>query len=175
MSKTNSYRFAKLKALLPSRILRDDRGSAFIELALILPTFVILCVGAAEFGRLAFASIEVSNAARAGVAYGSRNHATASNSSAMQAAALGDASDVASMSATAGPCICPASAATASVPACTTAFFTGANAFSSCPAVSGTTEYVQVDTSAAVPSMFQLPGLPTSYTVYGSATMTVEQ
>lgn len=175
MRKTNSHRSANLKSLISKRILREDLGSAFVELALILPTFFILIVGAAEFGRLAFASIEVSNAARAGVAYGSRNHATASNSSAMQAAALGDAADITSTTAQAGPCICPASAATTSVPACTTAFFTGASPFSSCPAVTSTTEYVQVNTQATVISVFQLPGFPASYTLNGSATMPVEQ
>jgi Flp pilus assembly protein TadG len=41
-----------------------------IEFALIMPMFTLLLAGAADFARFAYASIEVSNAARAGVQYG---------------------------------------------------------------------------------------------------------
>jgi Flp pilus assembly protein TadG len=167
------------------RKLYGESGSAFVELALVMPLFTFLIVGAAEFGRLAYASIEVSNAARAGVAYGAQNHADASNISEMEATALLDASNIGTMAANAGPCICPASSATASVPACNTTFFTGsstatpptpsANSFS-CPSTdTTTTEYVQVDTKATVSTLFTYPGLPNTYTLTGTATMAVEQ
>jgi Flp pilus assembly protein TadG len=158
--------------------LHSELGSAFVELALVLPIFSLLIVGAAEFGRLAYASIEVSNAARAGVSFGAQNHADASNSSEMAAVAALDASNISGMTANAGPCICPASSATASVPACSTTFFSGtpgSNSFT-CPSTdTSTTEYVQVDTQATVSTLFHYPGLPTSYTLSGTATMTVEQ
>ena len=85
----------------------DEGGGAFVELALVVPIFGLLLVGAAEFGRLAYADIEVSNAARAGVAYGAQNHATASDTSGMQTAATQDAPDVTSIAATASTfCTC---------------------------------------------------------------------
>src|ERR1700722_1435341 len=75
---------------------RSDVGQAFIELALILPVLVLLIIGAAELGRLAYASIEVSNSARAGVAYGAQNHITASDTTGIQVAARNDSTDIAS-------------------------------------------------------------------------------
>ncbi len=80
---------------------RDDKGQAFVELALVLPIFILLLVGAAEVGRIAFASIEVSNAARAGVSYGAQNHATASDTTGIQTAATQDETD---LTALAGSC-----------------------------------------------------------------------
>ena len=50
-----------------------------MELALVVPVFIALLLGAAEFARLAYAGIEVSNAARAGVAYGSQSSTTAAD------------------------------------------------------------------------------------------------
>ena len=67
--------------------LRQDKGQAFVELALILPVFLLLLVGTAEVGRLTYASIEVSNAARAGVAYAAQSHTTAQDTTNIQAAA----------------------------------------------------------------------------------------
>jgi Flp pilus assembly protein TadG len=72
--------------------IRDEMGQAFVELAIVLPVAILLLVGAAEIGRLAFASIEVSNAARAGVAYGAQSHVTASDIAGIQTAATLQAS-----------------------------------------------------------------------------------
>src|ERR1700733_7308464 len=81
--------------------MRDDIGQAFVELALALPIFFLLLIGAAEFALLAYAGIEVSNAARAGVAYGAQSAATASDLLGMRTAATNDGSNVAGLSATA--------------------------------------------------------------------------
>src|ERR1035441_2109749 len=54
-------------------VLRDQRGNAMVELALGVSLCSALIVGAAEFGWLAYQSIEVSNAARAGVQYGAQS------------------------------------------------------------------------------------------------------
>ena len=67
----------KNPCIMLRRNLRENSGQAFVELALVLPIFILLLVGAAEVGRLAYASIEVSNAARAGVAYAAQSHTTA--------------------------------------------------------------------------------------------------
>ena len=46
-------------------MVKAERGSALVELALTMPILILLFVGAAEFASLSYASIEVSNAARA--------------------------------------------------------------------------------------------------------------
>ncbi len=55
--------------LFKRRSLGGDRGQSLIELALTLPLFILILVGATEFGRFAWATIEASNAARAGAQY----------------------------------------------------------------------------------------------------------
>lgn len=56
---------------------RDEHGQALIEVALTMPLLLLLMLGAVEFGRLAFAAIEVSNSAKAAAQYGAQNHLTA--------------------------------------------------------------------------------------------------
>ncbi len=57
---------------------RLDEGSALVELALSLPMLCLILLGAAEFARVAYASIEVSNAAHAAAIYAaSRSGASA--------------------------------------------------------------------------------------------------
>jgi Flp pilus assembly protein TadG len=54
----------------PSKALRfGEEGSALVELALSLPLLCLMLLGAAEFARLAYASIEVVNGAHAGAMY----------------------------------------------------------------------------------------------------------
>jgi Flp pilus assembly protein TadG len=74
------------------RLLRgDESGQALVELALSLVMILIpLLIGSAEFARAAYAYIEVSNAARAAVAYGAQTHATALDSAGMLTAARND-------------------------------------------------------------------------------------
>lgn len=162
-----------------------DMGSALLELALVVPIFLLLFVGAAEFGRLAYAAIEVANAARAGVAYGAQNHATASDVIGMTAATTSDGPNVSPITVWAGPCICPSSSATTSVPACSAAgTFTSSTSSTENPAsyaftcptdITTATEFVQVNTTANVNTFLHYPGLPSSYTLNGSATVVVEQ
>jgi len=145
--------------------IRDDRGQAFVELALVLPIFILLLVGAAEVGRIAFAAIEVSNAARAGVSYGAQNHATASDSSGIETAATQDGPDLTDLKAVATQA-CTCSSGTA---------ITCANAGTNCLAPNRIIEYVQVQTSAVVGTVFKFPGIPSSITLRGYAMMRVEQ
>lgn len=44
----------------------EDRGQALVEMALILPLFLLLLFGVIEMGRVGYAYITVSNAAREG-------------------------------------------------------------------------------------------------------------
>jgi Flp pilus assembly protein TadG len=144
---------------------RDDKGQAFVELALVLPIFILLLVGAAEVGRIAFASIEVSNAARAGVSYGAQNHATASDSTGIQTAATQDGPDLTDLQAVATQA-CTCSSGTT---------ITCANAAANCLSPNRIIEFVQVQTSAVVGTVFNFPGIPSSITLRGYAIMRVEQ
>lgn len=143
----------------------NDFGQALVELALMFPIFILLLVGAAEFGRLAYAAIEVSSAARAGAAYGAQTHLTASDTPGIQLAATQDAPNVTGVIATASNSCACSSGGTVS---CT-------YALSLCPSPARIIEYVNVNTTATVDTIFNYPGLPHTYTLTGQATMRVEQ
>lgn len=144
---------------------RGEEGSALVELALLMPVFLIMLVGAAEFARLSYAAIEVANAARAGVQYGAQNRSNAQDSVGITSAATADGSDVTNLNATASTyCVC--SSGNGGQITCSTA---AAN----CSA--RVIEYVQVNTSASVNPTFHVPGLPTTYNLTGKAVMRVMQ
>ena len=54
----------------------DEEGSALVELALSLPMLCLILLGAAEFARVAYASIEVTNAAHAAAIYAASRSGT---------------------------------------------------------------------------------------------------
>ena len=154
---------------------RDDVGQAFVELALVLPMLILLVVGGAEVGRLAYADIEVSNAARAGVAYAMQGHSTvaASQFTNIENAAKQDAPDIHSL--VVDPpiltCYCETSAGvTTALASCSS---TDAN-LTTCASPSSIVIYVEVDTHAGVDTVFHFPGIPNSVTLRGTATMRVE-
>lgn len=145
------------------RSARSDSGSSLIELALMMPIFSIILIGSAEFARLAYASIEVTNAARAGAQYGGQTHGTAADSTGMQNVAAAAGPNVTNMQATAAT-YCTCSDGTS---------ITCTDAGTTCNA--RITEYVQVNTSASITSIFRIPGLPSTYTLTGVAVQRVEQ
>jgi Flp pilus assembly protein TadG len=178
MTKANFYHRSErtISMIVRRMAIRGDAGQSFVELALVLPIFVLLLVGAAEFGRLAYFGIEVSNAARAGVAYGAQNHITASDNAGMQLAATNDGANVvglaASCSGTSVNGLCATSShfcscSGAGTSTCSTGDCTGSG--------NRILEFVQVNTTAVVDPLIYLPGLPRSYTLNGQAVMRVEQ
>ena len=138
-------------------------GQALVELALLVPLFALMLLGAAEFSRVEYASVEVANAARAGVQYGAQNRITALDLTGMQRAAVSDGPEVTSLLATASS-FCTCSDGTS---------ITCANASTNCAA--RISQYVQVNTTAAVTPLMYCPGLPRTYTVQSVAAMRVEQ
>src|SRR5271156_1139727 len=106
-TKTNCSRERRFRNITHHVATRNDHGQAFVELALVLPIFLLLLVGVAELGHLAYASIEVSNAARAGVAYGAQSHITASDPAGIQLAATQDSPNITGITASvAQACSC---------------------------------------------------------------------
>jgi hypothetical protein len=77
------------------------RGQAALEVALVVPVLTVLLLIVGEFLRVYYMTIELNNAARAGVQYGVNNPANAANLTGMQQAALNDGSDISGMTATA--------------------------------------------------------------------------
>jgi hypothetical protein len=156
--------------------LNDDAGQAFVELALVTPIFILLLVGAVEVGRIAYASIEVNNAARAGVAYAAQTHTTASDNGAtggVLTAATKEAPNVTSMTATTSTsCSCETSAGVIPAPGTCVGVDTTAG---SCPSPSRIVEFVQVNTTAQVKTIFNFPGIPGTVTLRGQAIMRVEE
>jgi len=170
------------------RHLRSDRGSAFVELGLLAPLFVLMLIAGAECGRMAYAAIEVSNAARAGVAYGAQNHATATQTGtiasgtndAIDQTAVNEASNISDITATSSTsCICQTvntatGAVTTTSISCGTAGTTCGESTTS-GKVNMVVEYVQVNTQAKVHTMFRYPGIPHSFTLNGFSQMRVAQ
>jgi len=144
--------------------MRGDTGQSLVELALMFPIFIILLVGAAEFGRLAYAAIEVSNAARAGASYGSLSRGRAADLANVELVATTDAANLTGVTAVATNfCAC----STGGTITCFTALTT------SCPSPARVIDYLQVNTTASFDPLFHLPGLPTTFTLTGQAIMRV--
>jgi len=143
--------------------LHDSAGGSMMELALVVPIFTALLLGAAEFASLEYAAIETSNAARAGVAYGSQSSTTAADTVGMQSAATNDGTNVSGLTASAKQfwsCSNAPSTQATSPPTCTTG--------------NHVLNYVQVTTSATVTPFVHIPGLASSYTLTGLAIMRVQ-
>ncbi len=137
-------------------------GQALVELALSMPLLVLLLLGAAELARVAYAAIEVSNAAKAGVQYGGQNATTASDTGGIQNAATNDAPDVTLDPTTVSiSCICSDGSASACLR-------------TDCP-TSHILETLSVKTQATFDPLIYLPGLPRSFTIHGQATQKVLQ
>lgn len=169
-------RAARISSLALRLALQERRGSALVELALVLPLFLLLVVGTAEFGRVEYFSIQASNAARAGAAYAAQGTAFAAstNLSAIQAAADNDAPNLTSIATlTVTPAtVCQCDKAGVFTPTGTTE--SPAAAASSCLSPGRVINYVQVNTSAPVSTMFSWPGFPSSLTVKGQAIMRIK-
>lgn len=149
-------------------VLTDSFGGALVDLAAMLPVFSLLLIGVVEFGRLAYYSIEVSNAARAGAAYAAQGTATLANTSGIQTAARNDAPNLTS--------ITTLSVTPSSVCQCDTGgtFSTMTSCSATCSSPGRVITYAQVNTSAQVSAVLVLPGLPSSYALTGQAVMRVK-
>lgn len=161
----------RFRARVSHAWLTGEAGHTLVELALTLPILLFIFLGAAEFARFAWASIETANAARAGAQYGAQSHITASDTSGMQTTALSDGTNLSGLTATSSHyCVCSTAASTVS---CTVALSTSCPSTPASPAT--LLEYVQVNTTSTIKPLYHWPGLPTTFTANGSALMEVEQ
>jgi Flp pilus assembly protein TadG len=140
------------------RFLRaGEAGGALIETAVTVPLLFILILGAVETAQVAYASIEVANAAKAAVAYGAQTGGTAGDTAGITYAATHDAANIPSLTVTSTSISYICSDGSAS---------TG---LSTDCANSHIEEILTVTTQATLSSVIHLPGLPTSYTLHGQA------
>jgi Flp pilus assembly protein TadG len=153
----------------------SDAGQGTLELALCLPLFALLILGSAEIGNLAWSSVQLNNAARAGAAFGSISRANAADLADIRTAAYNEAPNfITSPSTQVTPtqvCTCVDSSGTPGAPdrGCTSTNLT------SCPSPSVIQVAVQVNVQVPVTPFIHYLGLPATYTVNAQATMDVEQ
>lgn len=139
--------------------LRDESGSALLELSLILPLMILMLAGVFDLGLGIQQSMLVSEAARAGTAFG-QIPGNDTNVMGMQQAATAAAGSLESFTATASEwCSCSPNGAVV-------------DCNSSCP-TGNPIAYVQVKTSAVLPSLFNHSGLPASLNLSGFSAVRV--
>ena len=144
----------------PRLIAEFSIGQSTLELAIVAPFLVIIIVVVGQFMRIYYMTIELNNAARAGVQYGVQSPTAAADISGMEQAALNDGSDIPGLSATASEyCECPGD----SPVAC------GSSTICSDERI-----YVEVDTSATFYTHANWPGIPQSVPLSGKAVMRVQ-
>jgi Flp pilus assembly protein TadG len=171
------------KASIGRRMTHSDphqrsRGLAFTEFALLLPVVFVLFIGVLDFGRVFYAAMAVSNAARAGVQYGAQDNARSGDFAGMRSAAnaAGDATGIGGF-ATPDACrYCKCADGSGSCNSCTD----GSDGCSStsaclttCPA-DAPQVYVSVTAHKTFTTLFPYPGIPRTTTLNRLAVMRVQ-
>jgi Flp pilus assembly protein TadG len=138
----------------------SQRGNAIVEFALVLPVLITVTFGIVDVGRYAYYSIVVSNAARAGAAYGAQNDRTAGDTTGIQSAVTADAGSEAS---------------SLNTPTTTPICYNSSNSTISCGTGGSSiaTEYVQVTVSGTFKPLLKYPTVPGQMTISDTATMRV--
>lgn len=140
----------------PRNLFRSEDGSATVELACILPVFLLLLIGVIDFALEIQASMRITEAAFAGAAYGTST-GKSNDLAGMQGAAATAAAGVNGFSATA-----------ITYWSCTP----GSGSVSSSTLCVGNRtpmQWVQVDTAATVPVLLALPGVPAGLALHATA------
>jgi len=142
-------------------LLRGEHGASLLELALLLPLFLLLILGAVDFGRAFYLSIEVAGAARAAAVYGARNPTDITG---MENAANKDAPNVTLSFPTATyGCECPYG---------TTSTYIAAPCASKPASCTNTWVYrVDVTVQGTYKTLFPWPKIPSSMTLTSAASM----
>jgi Flp pilus assembly protein TadG len=133
-----------------------EDGGALVEAALTLPFLITLLLGSAEFSRVAYASLQVVSAAKAGVSYGAQNGGFTGDTTGITYAAQHDV-NLSGLQVTSISSSYVCSDGTAA---------TGLN--TDC-ASSHIEQTLTVKTQIAFSPMINVPGLPTQYTLKGEA------
>jgi Flp pilus assembly protein TadG len=159
----------KVRSVIKQRLglfARSERGQALVETAVSGFLLILFILGVGEFGKVIYASIEVSNAAMAGVQYGAQSATSATDATGIQNAAQAAAPDLTGLTATSSTaCIC-SSSGTSVVP----------SACASLTCATGAVEQVvTVNTQVTVNPIIHLTGMPSSFTLNGQAVQKCNQ
>lgn len=145
----------------PNRLdlLRGEQASSLVELAAMLPVFMLLLVGAVDFGRAYYLAIQVAGAAQAGATYGSQNpHDTTG----MTAAAMDDAPNV--------PNVSVSSATSGCECADGTGYSANCSSTPSCPS-NNVVYRVNITVQGTYTPILPWPGIPSTIALTSSASM----
>ena len=150
---------------------KSEKAQSLIELSLVAPVLFAILIGVVELGRMAYAAVEVSNAANAGALYGSQNLFTAVDIDGMKNAAINDAADIGTLTGN------QLTATASQSCTCTDGtVITCSNAGSKCVTPARIQMNVQVNTQATVNLLFFYgASKPKTYTLYGRSIMRVAQ
>jgi len=142
--------------------MKREKGSALIETALLIPLFLLLFMGVADYGRVFYTADIVVHAADVGAKFGAISTTNAADITGMQSAATNAATSIGGLTATATSfCTCGAGGSTVSCG-------------SSCSGYGTPAMYVQVKTQATFKSLAAFPGLPHTIPLAATSTLRVQ-
>jgi Flp pilus assembly protein TadG len=169
----NGQSVIQVHSVAKPRLARSEAGQALVETALVIPICIALILGAVELARIAYASIEIANAARAGVAFAAQNRADANTTNPnITLAAKQEAADLTTVTATSlQTCSCSDGSGSAGSCGGTTPSFDPTK----CSSTAQILDQVTVNVTGTMNTLFGVPGIPSSLTLTSSATMVVEQ
>jgi Flp pilus assembly protein TadG len=154
--------------------LKREEGQALIETAVSMALFIVMMLGAVEFGRLAYVTIEVSNAAKSAAQYAAQSAATAADVSGIQTAAKNEYGTPASLTLVSPTAnsgyACNCSGSTTAV-SCTNNSLTNPT----CAAGSALEVTVTVHTQVSFNPGMHIPGMPGPFLINGYAKQKVLQ
>jgi Flp pilus assembly protein TadG len=141
--------------------LRMETAQALVELAVSLPILALVTFGAVEMGNLLYASISLSDAAMAGVQYGTRNPTAAADTQGIENAAAADAPNLTLITTPSISCIC----SNGSASTCQPTDCSGSNIET----------ILTVQTQATVDPLVHVPGFSKTFTLQAKAIQKVLQ
>src|SRR5580704_18412541 len=149
----------RIRATERRRTRSSRSGQTVVELAMLLPLLLVLCVGAIEIGRYAYFDILIANAARAGAQYGAQSLIQAADLNGIIAAAQNDGLTTMNIT-TSQECGCVSTA------------LAGCPSGAVCPLP---LVYVQVTATETYSSLFKYPGIPKTMKLTSTVMMRVSQ
>ncbi len=153
-----------------SKALRfGEEGSALVELAISLPVLSLMLLGAAEFARLAYASIEVTNGAHSAALYASTSLSASGDTVGITNAATADAGNLLG-----GNAISVTSVTTACT--CSNTAYTPSSCSDNSTCINNNASMittVTVQTQATYSTLIHVPGGAPSFTLHGQSTQVV--
>ena len=146
--------------------MKSEAGSSLVELAIAGPLLFLLLLGGVGMASVIYDSVAVENAAMAGIQYGAYTPITAADTTGIQNAAAASAPSLSLTTTSSTSCICSDGDASACQP-------TDCPNGASIETILTVKTQVTITPSVRFPGIGSIPGLPSSYTLYGQAVQKV--